>query len=49
MSAAKNNQEKAIETAEVLRDLIESLAKVVQLPREQRREWIKTLDGLIYE
>jgi len=49
MTAAKNNKDKTIEMAEVLRELIESLAKVVQIPREQRREWTKTLDSMIYD
>ncbi len=50
MTAAKNDDEdtKAEKVAEVVRDMIGSLCKVVQLPREQRKEWVKILDEVIY-
>lgn len=38
----------AVRIAEVVRDLIGCLCNIVQLPREQKKEWIKTLDKIIY-
>ena len=38
----------SVKIAEVVREVIGCLGSLVQLPREQRREWIKTLDGIIY-
>jgi hypothetical protein len=38
----------AVRIAEVVRDLISALGGIVQLPRERKKEWIKTLDGIIY-
>jgi len=37
-----------VEIAEVLRDFINIIGRVVRLPNEQKKEWIRTLDKVIY-
>jgi hypothetical protein len=44
-----SEESEVVQVAEVVRDLIGCLRNVVQLPREQKSEWIRTLDNIIYE